>query len=181
MIDHVDQNQVSKFLSFILRHKPEAIGLSLDSNGWASVCELITKSKKQMPLSQSLIEQVVASNNKNRFTLSADKKLIRANQGHSINVNLELAPKKPPQTLYHGTTIRFLESIASEGLRSGKRQYVHLSDDIETAKSVGNRHGIPVVLTIASGQMHERGFVFYLSNNNVWLADRIPAEFITYK
>jgi putative RNA 2'-phosphotransferase len=172
--------QTAKFLSFILRHKPESIGITLDRHGWGSVSEIIRQSDQKLQLSQSLIEKVVSSDKKKRFSLSFDKKLIRANQGHSIDVDLELEPRKPPPILYHGTAKRFMTSILSEGLKPGQRHHVHLSENPSNAEEVGRRYGSPVILAVSSEEMHDRGYAFYLSDNNVWLTEKVPPEFITY-
>ena len=170
--------KVSKFLSFVLRHKPEAINLILDNEGWASIAELIEKAKPQITLTPKLIKQVVLKNDKKRFALSGDGQCIRANQGHSIQVNLQLSPVKPPALLYHGTATRFLESIKQGGLKSKQRHHVHLSSNFKTAIAVGKRYGKPVVLEVASGKMYQQGFQFFLSNNAVWLTEHVPADFI---
>ena len=174
---HLDK--VSKFLSFVLRHKPDAINLKLDAHGWAEISELIEKASFEWPLTVELIKQVVTTNNKQRFSLSEDGQRIRANQGHSITVDLGLSPKIPPPILYHGTATRFLSSIWQKGLQPGQRHHVHLSADIETATTVGQRHGKPVVLQIASGEMHLQGFVFFLSKNGVWLIDSVPTHYLS--
>ncbi|RED54050.1 RNA 2'-phosphotransferase [Aestuariispira insulae] len=166
--DHV---RVSKFLSFILRHKPGEIGLELDAEGWAVVDELIEKAT--IPLSRALIEEVVATNEKKRFALSEDGQLIRANQSHSIQVNLGLLPTEPPETLFHGTAERFLETILKEGLKPMSRQYVHLSADAETARMVGSRHGKPIILALPALEMHQTGHQFFLAKNGVWLSGLI--------
>ncbi|MGJ8682193.1 RNA 2'-phosphotransferase [Paraglaciecola sp.] len=171
--------KASKFLSFILRHCPEDIGLELDNNGWADTSEIIDKSSSQITLTKELIEEVVLTSDKQRFKLSDDGLRIRANQGHSINVNLDLTPSQPPEELYHGTASRFVKSITEEGLKAGQRQHVHLSTDIDTAKSVGQRYGKPVILKVDSKSMFKQGFTFYLSDNNVWLTEHVPAEFLT--
>lgn len=171
--------QLSKFLSFVLRHKPEAIGLVLDPNGWASIDELLAESNAhgtQLHLDELL--QVVETSDKKRFTLSADGRRIRAAQGHSVSVDLEFPPTQPPGTLYHGTAERFIDRIMSEGLRPGERQHVHLSLDAETARHVGARHGHPVVLRIDAHGMTARGYSFYLADNNVWLTKHVPPEFL---
>ena len=173
-----DFTKISKFLSFVLRHKPEAIHLTLDEQGWASVAELIEKAQPQITLTPELIKQVVADNDKQRFSLSDDEQLIRANQGHSINVDLQLTPKQPPDVLYHGTASRFLESIMAEGLKPGQRQYVHLSGDTETATQVGQRYGKPVVLVIDAKAMYQQDMEFFQAENGVWLTDLVPSEFI---
>jgi putative RNA 2'-phosphotransferase len=166
-------------LSFVLRHKPDAISLQLDAQGWVEISDLIEKASSEMPLTPELIKQVVATNDKQRFSLSEDCRRIRANQGHSIKVDLDLAPKTPPPVLYHGTTTRFLSSILEKGLLPGQRHHVHLSTDIETAAAVGQRHGKPVVLQVASGEMHQQGFTFLLSKNGVWLTKSVPNNFLS--
>ncbi len=168
----------SKFLSLILRHQPEKIGLELDTNGWADINELIEKSKK-VKLTKELIVEVVAKDNKQRFIINDDK--IRANQGHSINIDLALEAVEPPDILYHGTATRFLESIMKEGLTKQSRQHVHLSKDIETATMVGKRHGKVVILKVDAKKMFEEGHEFYLSENGVWLTDSVGVEFLSEK
>ena len=174
-----DFTKVSKFLSFVLRHKPETINLTLDEQGWASVAELIGKAQPQIALTPELIKQAVITNDKKRFSLSDDEQFIRANQGHSINVDLQLKPITPPECLYHGTATRFLESIEQEGLKPQQRQHVHLSSNIKTATAVGKRYGKPVILEVAAGAMYQQGFEFFLSNNDVWLTDSIPTNFLS--
>ncbi|MCP4317981.1 MAG: RNA 2'-phosphotransferase [Hyphomicrobiales bacterium] len=159
--------KTSKFLSYVLRHKPEAIGLELDAEGWASVEELIDRA--DMSLSRALIEDVVATSDKKRFALSGDGLFIRANQGHSIEVDLGLEAIEPPQKLYHGTATRFLGSILRQGLQPQNRQYVHLSGDEEIATLVGKRHGNPAILVIPARQMHFDGHRFFQAKNGVWL------------
>ena len=172
-------NRVSKFLSYVLRHRPEDIGLVLDNEGWASISELIEKAQPKLPITRQILEQVVATNDKKRFKISDDGLKIRASQGHSVNVDLALKPQKPPDTLYHGTATRFLDSIQKEGLKSGQRQYVHLSIDIDTAKAVGKRYGKPAILQIDALTMYQQGYNFYCSENQVWLVDKVPPLFIT--
>ena len=165
-------------MSFILRHKPDAIGLHLDEQGWASVDELIACAAKHgRELNHERIQEVVATNNKKRFALSENGTKIRASQGHSIQVDLGLEDRMPPQFLFHGTATRFLTAIEQQGLKPKGRQHVHLSSDYETAVSVGTRHGIPIVLQIKAKQMHADGAKFYLSENNVWLTDRVTPEY----
>lgn len=173
--------KVSKFLSLVLRHKPDAIGLTLNAEGWASISELISKSQPQMPLTKELIEQVVTTSDKQRFKLSDDGLMIRANQGHSIKVDLKLSPKEPPAILYHGTASRFMDSINQEGLKPGQRHHVHLSTDIATATAVGKRYGKVVILEINAEAMNKQGYKFFLSDNNVWLTEKVPPEFINLK
>lgn len=174
-----DSTKVSKFLSYVLRHKPDAIKLKLDENGWASVTELIEKAQSQIELTPELIKQIVITNDKKRFSLSDDEQFIRANQGHSIQIDLKLEPKEPPPVLYHGTATRFLDSIKQEGLKPGQRHHVHLSSDIQTATAVGKRYGKPVILEVAASAMHQQGVEFFLSENNVWLTDHVPSDFLT--
>jgi putative RNA 2'-phosphotransferase len=173
--------QTSRFLSLVLRHKPEAIGLRLDAQGWAEVDELIRLVNLHgKPLTRELLERVVSENDKKRFAFSEDGKRIRASQGHSVEVDLALSPTSPPKLLYHGTATRFLDSIRATGLHSANRQHVHLSRDIETATKVGLRHGKPAILTIRAGAMHAAGHVFYLSANGVWLTELVPVDFIEF-
>jgi putative RNA 2'-phosphotransferase len=175
------KTKISKFLSFVLRHKPGAIGLVLDEQGWAYIDELINKAKQAgevTTLDRALIQEVVDTNDKKRFVISEDGQRIRAAQGHSIDVDLQLKPVTPPEFLYHGTATRFLDSILKEGLKPQQRQYVHLSKDIETATAVGQRYGKPVILKIKAQLMYEQGFTFYLAENGVWLTDSVPPTFL---
>ncbi|MEM7303872.1 MAG: RNA 2'-phosphotransferase [Pseudomonadota bacterium] len=169
--------KASKFLSLVLRHKPATIGLSLDEQGWIDVDELLAACEEHdVELSRELLHEVVATNNKQRFVIRDGR--IRASQGHSISIDLDLAPQVPPDCLYHGTASRFLDSIRAEGLVSKSRQHVHLSLDEATAVNVGKRHGAPVVLTIDAKAMHEDGCVFYVSENGVWLTARVATKYI---
>lgn len=170
--------KISKFLSFILRHNPQSIKLKLDAQGWADIGELIANSK-EIKLTRELIEEVVQENDKQRFSIDGDR--IRANQGHSISIDLALEAVKPPKILYHGTATRFLDSIMQEGLTKQSRQHVHLSKDIETAKIVGQRHGKVVILEINSEKMFHEGYAFYLSENGVWLTDRVVTQYLKVK
>lgn len=170
---------ISKKLSLILRHKPQTIGLQLDKNGWAEVSELIEKFGHP-PLSIEALKIVVAQNDKQRFAFNEDFSKIRANQGHSIGVDLELQPVSPPDILYHGTATQNLLSIRKKGLIKGSRQHVHLSKDTETAKKVGTRHGFPAVLQVKAGEMHAAGFTFYCSDNGVWLTDNVPSQYLIF-
>lgn len=169
----------SKFLSYVLRHCPEDINLALDPDGWACISELMSKAQPKIQLTQSIIEEVVSTSDKQRFKISDDGLKIRANQGHSIKVDLNLIPQEPPVILYHGTATRFLDSILDEGLKPGKRHHVHLSTDIATANSVGQRYGKPVILKIDSESMSKQGYEFYLSDNNVWLTSNVPPQFLS--
>jgi putative RNA 2'-phosphotransferase len=169
---------VSIYLSLILRHKPEEAGIELDKNGWAKVDELIKGVRRKYPLNMETLEEIVATDNKQRYSFNEDHTLIRANQGHSIPVDVELEQVEPPEYLYHGTGKKYVESIEEQGLISKSRLYVHLSDDLETAIKVGGRHGDPVVYRIAAGWMHDEGFTFYKSKNGVWLTEKVPKVFL---
>lgn len=171
---------ISKFLSYILRHQPEAIGLSLDKEGWAVISDLILCAVKEgYILDNSLIHSIVDNSDKRRFTISDDGLRIRAVQGHSTQqVNISYKEKTPPEILYHGTATRFISAIREQGLIPVSRQYVHLSPDEETAIQVGQRHGKPIVLTIKALNMYEQGFKFYQADNGVWLTDTVPYQFI---
>lgn len=172
----------SKFLSRVLRHEPERIGLKLDAQGWAVVSDLLEKTHSAgMSLTRDLLEKVVAENDKQRFSFSEDGLRIRASQGHSLPVDLELEAAAPPELLYHGTATRFLDSIRERGLVPGNRNHVHLSKDEPTAVNVGKRHGRPVVLKIQARRMHDEGHEFFLSANSVWLTDCVPKEYIVFE
>ncbi len=170
--------QTSKFISLVLRHKPETIGLTLDAEGWASVPDLLQRMATHgHVLSRGELETLVAENDKKRFTLDGDR--IRAAQGHSIDVSLGLEPIAPPDRLYHGTATRFVAAIRAEGLSRQSRQHVHLSPDVETATKVGQRHGKPHIFTVHAARMAEDGYHFYHSENCVWLTDRVPVEYLS--
>ena len=171
---------ISKFMSLVLRHRPEEIGLTLDENGWANVEELINRmNAKGADANKAIIELIVATNDKKRFAFNEDKTMIRASQGHSIEVELDLQPTTAPDLLYHGTAERSVAGILQSGIQKQSRQHVHLSETIETAKAVGSRHGRPVIFIIDAKQMQADGLVFYLSANKVWLSDDIPSQYIT--
>ncbi|MDD2869417.1 RNA 2'-phosphotransferase [Neomegalonema sp.] len=172
---HPDLKTRSKFLSLVLRHAPETIGLKLDAQGWAPVPELLAKMKAAgHKISAEDLREIVETNDKKRFTLSEDGRRIRAAQGHSVAVDLGLPSAEPPEILYHGTARANLDSIFAEGLKPGSRRQVHLSREIETARKVGTRHGGPVVLTVAAGAMHRAGIAFQQAENGVWLTDHVP-------
>jgi len=176
----VDPVHLSKFLSSVLRHKPDAIGLTLDSQGWASIDELIDKaSAGGTHFDREDLVHVVETSEKKRFSVSADGRHIRAAQGHSVAVELGLSPREPPTVLYHGTATRFIDSILSQGLTPQARQQVHLSADEATAHRVGQRHGQPAILKVEALRMHTKGFAFFLADNGVWLTDLVPPEFLT--
>lgn len=164
----------SKFLSYVLRHNPDSIGINLDTGGWASIEELIAKA--DIPLTIDLLHEIVATSDKKRFAISLDELFIRANQGHSIEVDLGLEAIEPPEFLSHGTATRYLGSIKKQGLLPKNRQYVHLSADVETAMKVGQRHGKPVVLSICTRQMYCQGHQFFQAENGVWLTKTVPVE-----
>jgi putative RNA 2'-phosphotransferase len=171
--------KISKFLSLVLRHHPDKIGLKLDPAGWISVEELLEACRNHgFPMTKNELEGVVAGSDKQRFSFSDDRLQIRANQGHSINVDLGYQPTAPPEELYHGTVERFLRSILDSGLSKGKRHHVHLSADLETAQKVGARRGVPVILRVMSGRMHRDGYLFFRSENGVWLTDKVPPEYL---
>ena len=173
--------RVSKFLSLVLRHSPEQIGLVLDANGWADVDALIEQAAAHgMRLTREEIAHVVATSDKQRFALDEPGNRIRANQGHSVDIDLALEPAQPPALLFHGTAITSLPAIRAEGLKAGRRQHVHLSPDEATATKVGRRHGKPVVLRVRTGEMRSAGAIFYLSVNGVWLTDTVPPGYIEF-
>ena len=172
--------RISKFLSLVLRHRPEYIGLQLDEAGWADVSQLLDGLRRRgVALSRQELQRVVLGNDKRRFSLSEDGSRIRASQGHSIPVDLGYEPSVPPEVLYHGTSSESVRSILRNGLRRGRRHDVHLSPDPETAVKVGRRHGRPVVLVVAAGEMHRDGCAFYLSENGVWLTDHVPPRYLS--
>ncbi|KRP92715.1 MULTISPECIES: RNA 2'-phosphotransferase [Bradyrhizobium] len=175
----INDTQLSKFLSLVLRHQPETIGLVLDSHGWASIDDLIAKANAAgTKFGRDDLLRVVAESDKKRFSLSPGTDRIRAAQGHSVSVELGLAPQEPPSILYHGTATRFVEAILSEGLKPQARQQVHLSSDEATAQRVGQRHGKPHIFKVDAGSMHAKGFKFFRAENGVWLTDHVPPEFL---
>lgn len=179
-MNEVNQKKTSKFLSFILRHNPESIKLNLDKNGWAQIDELLRKSAQHgHNLTFEELQLVVANNDKKRFSFNNDNTKIRANQGHSIRIDLGLDPINPPEFLFHGTADRNIPSILKEGIQKRNRQHVHLSIDKPTAIKVGSRHGPAVVLTILAGKMYKDGFEFFVSDNGVWLTDFIPSKYLS--
>jgi putative RNA 2'-phosphotransferase len=173
--------RLSKFLSLVLRHQPDAAGITLDSAGWVAVDELLDGcARGGKPMTREQLDHVVATNEKKRFEFSADGLRVRASQGHSVEVELDYEPLTPPELLYHGTASRFGDSIRMGGLLKQARHHVHLSAEITTATQVGSRHGKPVVLTICAGEMHRAGHAFFRSTNGVWLVDAVPVEFIEH-
>jgi putative RNA 2'-phosphotransferase len=176
-----DNIKISKFLSLVLRHKPEKIGIVLDDSGWTDVDELIRLTNQSgRRLTRAMLEQVVAENDKKRYAFSDDGRRIRASQGHSVDVDLNLPPAAPPEVLYHGTATHFLDSIRADGLHAASRKHVHLSLDETTAIKVGQRHGRPVVLTVQTGAMAADGHTFYVSDNGVWLTEQVPSRYLVF-
>ncbi len=170
--------KTSKYLSLILRHRPEAVGITLDEHGWARVDELIAGIKKTQKFNMDILEEIVRTDNKQRYSFNEDHTLIRANQGHSIPVDVELPVTEPPEVLWHGTGQKYVESIDQKGLLPKGRFYVHLSGDLKTAVNVGSRHGKPVVYRVDSARMAADGYLFYRSVNGVWLTKKVPVEYL---
>lgn len=172
--------QTSKFLSLVLRHAPERIGIVLDVQGWTSVDDLIAKANAAgVPLDRAMLFEIVATSDKQRFTLSPDGVRIRAAQGHSVEVDLDLLPAAPPAVLFHGTARTNVDAILAEGLKPGRRRHVHLSPDIDTARRVGMRHGAPVIFEVATARMHADGIIFWRADNGVWLTDTVAPAYLT--
>ena len=174
----MNKKEISKFMSLILRHKPETIGITLDEHGWAKVDELIAGIAKSTEFNMEILEEIVQTDNKQRYSFNEDKSLIRANQGHSVPVDVELDEATPPELLWHGTGEKFVASIDAQGLIPKSRLYVHLSKDKETAITVGARHGKPVLYCVKSGEMARDGYKFYLSKNGVWLVKKVPVKYL---
>ena len=170
--------ETSKYMSLILRHKPETIGITLDEHGWADVDELIAGIARTHVFNRDILEEIVRTDEKQRYSFNDDKTLIRANQGHSIPVDVELEEAKPPEKLWHGSAVKYEASIDAQGLIPKSRLYVHLSEDKETALKVGQRHGKPVIYIVKAGAMYEAGYKFYLSKNGVWLTKEVPAVYL---
>jgi putative RNA 2'-phosphotransferase len=172
--------QTSKFLSYVLRHRPDSIGISLDEQGWIDIATLLDACARHgHTITRDELEHLVHINDKQRFAIDATTLRIRANQGHSVMIDLALVAKKPPEYLYHGTADRFLSSIMANGLHKRGRHHVHLSLSISLALTVGRRHGRPVVIVVQSAAMHDAGFEFYESDNGVWLVDCAPIDFLS--
>ncbi|HCG7676451.1 TPA: RNA 2'-phosphotransferase [Vibrio parahaemolyticus] len=169
--------RVSKYLSYVLRHKPDAIGLSLDEQGWARIDDLIDKTV-EVSLTRELIDLIVETNDKCRFAIGSNGTHIRANQGHSIEVDLQLSSVTPPEYLLHGTAERNMKSIGASGLLKGSRHHVHLTESLAVSKAVGRRYGELVVLKVDAKRMHLDGYSFYKTVNNVWLTDSVPSQYL---
>lgn len=175
----MNDKTISKFLSLVLRHQPETIGLTLDAHGWTSVDDLLKRMAAHGKfLTREKLERVVAENDKKRYTLSDDGLRIRAAQGHSVEVDLALLPGMPPDILYHGTATRFVAAIQNEGLKPQSRQQVHLSLDYSTATKVGQRHGKPYIFRVEAGRMQTDGHLFFRADNGVWLTDAVPPQYL---
>ena len=172
---------ISRFMSLILRHKPETIGICLDEHGWANVNKLIEGIAKRYEFNMDILEQIVRTDEKGRYSFNEDKTLIRANQGHSIQVDVELDEVEPPTELWHGTGEKYVESIDKQGLISKSRLYVHLSKDEDTAIKVGQRHRKPVLYIVQAEEMYKDGYKFYLSKNGVWLTKEVPVKYLKKK
>ena len=175
------QDNAGKFIAFILRHHPEAIGMKLDEHGWARTEDLIAGIAKSRPFDMQMLEEIVRTDSKQRYSFNEDKTLIRANQGHSIPVDVELKEMQPPETLWHGTGEKYVASIDQQGLNPRTRLYVHLSKDRETAKKVGQRHGKPVLYLVKAEEMYNDGYRFYRSENGVWLTKEVPVKYLERK
>ena len=170
---------ISKFLSLVLRHEPQRIGLALDAAGWVAVDELLAQAAQAgRAITRAQLDEVVATNDKQRFAISEDGLRIRASQGHSIAIDLELPPREPPAVLYHGTASRWIASILRTGLDRRSRRHVHLTESLHTATAVGSRYGVPVILRIDARAMAAAGHVFRCSDNGVWLVDAVPVKFL---
>ena len=171
--------ETSKFLALILRHKPESIGITLDEHGWANVETLVARiAQIKQGFTKEILDEIVRTDNKERYSYNGDETKIRANQGHSIQVDVELEKKDPPEILWHGTGEKSVESIDEQGLIPKSRLYVHLASDEEPATKVGSRHGKPVIYKVYSGQMVEAGYEFFLSVNGVWLTKKVPVKYL---
>jgi putative RNA 2'-phosphotransferase len=171
--------QISKLLSLVLRHKPEAIGIQLDGNGWVAVEELLQGLRRHdMLLTREELQEVVTTNEKQRFAFNPDQTCIRASQGHSIAVDLGYTRSAPPEILFHGTGEHTIPLICRQGLLKRSRQHVHLSAEYDTAVKVGQRHGKPAVINVLAGEMHRHGYTFYRSANGVWLVDYVPVNYL---
>jgi len=181
MNDEKTLKNIGKHLAYLLRHHPEDAGLNMDEHGWVSVDDLIAGVNEYSPyyLDYGILDEIVATDSKQRYSYSDDKEYIRANQGHSINVDVELDEAEPPDVLWHGTATQFVDAIKQEGLNPQSRLYVHLSDDLDTAIAVGQRHGRPFVFEVDSRAMHEDGYTFFLSRNGVWLTEEVPPEYLS--
>lgn len=174
----MDVTEASRFLSLILRHRPEVIGINLDPHGWADMGELIAGISRTREFSMEILEEIVRTDSKQRYAFNDDKTKIRANQGHSVAVDVGLRATIPPEVLWHGTGEKYVASIEKLGLIPKSRLYVHLSAEKDIAETVGTRHGTPVVFTVMAGDMSRDGYRFYLSENGVWLTKEVPVRYL---
>ncbi len=182
IINEKEITKISKLLSLVLRHRPESIKIELDENGWTDVSELLEKmNEHNQPISLDILKLVVETNAKKRFAFNDNYSKIRANQGHSVDVELGYTPQSPPEILYHGTGEKSVASIWATGIKKRDRHHVHLSADFETAIKVGQRHGNPFVFEVLAGEMNKNNFPFYKSDNGVWLTDFVPFEYLRKK
>lgn len=180
-MNEIEKGKISKFMSLVLRHRPEQIGLNLDENGWTLVVDFLVKmNAKGNNLDIEKLEEIVSTNEKKRFAFNEDKTKIRASQGHSVTIDLALKEITPPDFLFHGTVQKFIDEIKEKGLLKMSRQHVHLSKDEETAVKVGSRRGKPIILIVNTSKMHQDGFKFYQSENGVWLTDNVPSKYIQF-
>ena len=174
----MDYTEVSKYISLILRHKPEVVGLKLDAHGWVNVDQLIEGVSRKYMINQSILEEIVETDNKQRYSFNADKTKIRANQGHSSLIAFTNFLPVPCQSTSGGLHSSNSTSTLTEGLIPKSRLYVHLSKDPETARQVGARHGELVLYVVSAGQMFRDGYKFYLSKNGVWLTKEVPVKYL---
>ena len=180
-MDKKETTQLSKYLSYVLRHRPDEIGIELDDAGWISVDELLEAMRGDgKDVTIAMLQHVVSTNSKRRFAFNEDQSQIRANQGHSIKVELGYEPSEPPELLYHGTVEHFIALIRAEGIKKGKRHDVHLSPSLETAADVGSRRGKPIILVVRARELHNDGHKLYLTPNGVWLTDCVPVKYIEF-
>lgn len=179
MISDKQITHISKFLSLVLRHQPETIGIQLDKSGWTDIAELIEKANNYgIKFDRKILNHIVATNSKKRFAINDTFDKIRASQGHSIEIELGYTNKKPPEILFHGTGEESVYSILATGLEKRSRQHVHLSSDFETTVKVGQRHGKPFVFKVLAEQMYDDNFQFFISDNGVWLTDNVPTKYL---
>ena len=179
MISDRELTRISKFLSLVLRHQPETIGIKLDQEGWTDVTGLIEKANSYgVKFDREVLNHIVATNSKKRFAFNDTLDKIRASQGHSVQIELGYTNRQPPEILFHGTGEKSVQNILKTGLEKRSRQHVHLSSEIETAVRVGQRHGKPFVFKVLARQMHEDGFLFFISDNGVWLTEKVPADYL---
>lgn len=173
-------DRIGRYLSFILRHRPDAIGITLDRHGWADVRELLKGLSQTYPMTLESLQYIVEHDDKKRYAFNPDKTKIRASHGHSIAVDVELKPATPPDCLYHGTAQKYLPVILREGLKPKSRLYVHLSETVESAEEVGWRHGKPAILVIQSCRMAEDGYPFYIAENGIWMTKEVPTRYVKW-